>query len=108
MLSWYITQVWFEVHVVNHVLLYRQLHSLLDCAIYFNNKQLQNSANESGSSKNMVTVLLDQSLVESLRGGKVHDGHQEMLQMITDSFQYGIETDTAASFYSKWQHSRQS
>ena len=91
-----------------NLLLYRQLHSLLDCAIYFNNKQLQNTTNESGSLKPMVTVLLDRPLMESLQGGEIHDEHQEMLKMITDSLQYGIDTDTAALFYSKWQHSQQS
>ena len=87
---------------------YRQLHSLLDCAIHFNNKQQQNTANETGNLKSMVTVLLDRSLVESLQGGQVHDEHQQMLEMITDALQYGIDTDTAALFYSKWQQSRQS
>lgn len=57
----------------------------------------------------MVTVLLDRSLVESLQGGQVHDENQQkMLEMITNALQYGIDTDTAAQFYSKWQHSRQS
>ena len=57
----------------------------------------------------MVTALLDRSLVDSLQGGQVHDEHQQkMLDMITDALQYGIDTDTAALFYSKWQNSRQS
>lgn len=86
----------------------RQLHSLLDCAIYFNNKQQQSATSETGNMKTMVTVLLDRSLVESLQGGQVNDEHQQMLQMITDALQYGIDTDTAALFYSKWQNSRQS
>lgn len=56
----------------------------------------------------MVTVLLDRSLVESLQGGQVQDENQQkMLEMITDALQYGIDTDTAASFYSKWQNSHQ-
>lgn len=57
----------------------------------------------------MVTALLDQSLVDSLQGGQVHDERQQkMLEMITNALQYGVDTDTAASFYSKWQHSHQS
>lgn len=59
--------------------------------------------------KTMVTVLLDRSLVDSLQGGEVSNEHQQkMLEMITDALQYGIDTDTAALFYSKWQHSQQS
>jgi len=55
----------------------------------------------------MVTVLLDRSLVDSLQGGQVHDNQQEkMLEMITNALQYGIDTDTAALFYAKWQHSQ--
>ena len=85
----------------------RQLHSLLDCAVYFNNKQQQTEG--TGNLKTMVTVLLDRSLVDSLQGGQVHDEHrQKMLDMITNALQYGIDTDTAALFYAKWQNLPQS
>ena len=56
----------------------------------------------------MVTVLLDRSLVDSLQGGQINDEQQIMLEMITNSLQYGIDTDTAAVFYAKWQHLHQS
>lgn len=57
----------------------------------------------------MVTVLLDHSLVESLQGGQVQDENQQkMLEMISNALQYGIDTDTAALFYSKWQQGHQS
>lgn len=53
----------------------------------------------------MVTVLLDRSLVDSLQGGQVNDEQQQkMLEMITNALQYGIDTDTVALFYAKWQH----
>lgn len=57
----------------------------------------------------MVTVLLDHSLVESLQGGQVQDENQQkMLEMISNALQYGIDTDTAALFYAKWQQGHQS
>jgi len=54
----------------------------------------------------MVTVLLDRALVDSLQGGQVqHENQQKMMEMITHALQFGIDTDTAASFYAKWQQS---
>jgi len=54
----------------------------------------------------MVTVLLDRALVDSIQGGKVlQESQQKMVDMITHALQFGIDTDTAAMFYAKWQQS---
>ena len=74
----------------------RHFDRLIDCAIHYNQR-----FSERGQDKAVVTVLLDQKLMSLVKNPDT-EGSEQLMQVVHNAWQNGIELDSVISFHSKW------